>query len=182
MAKLLVQEIKMSIISDLINKQIDVKSAMKIALKDIAVLSELLEGIQSSQDPIRYNSFKVILLISEEHPGILYPHWALFERMLDSDNSYFKDIAIQIIANLTIVDTENRFEGISDKLINLDKRCKGKQMDLVKGYSIEALSHYFDKATAKDKSLILEFVKKEQTSHSPRTKKVVKEFIKKWDR
>ena len=207
----------MSIISDLIDKQNDVESVARMALEDATVLSELLEGIQSSQDFIRYNSFKVILLISENHPEILYPQWALFKKMLDSNNGYFRLIAIQIIANLTKVDTENRFEKlfdkyfgelsrektmtvahaasnagkiakaklglqstITDKLVNLDRIYRGKQIDLVKGYTIEAFSQYFNEATVKDKGHILEFVRQEQTSRSPRTKKIALEFLNKW--
>ena len=205
----------MSVISDLIDKQIDVKSAAQTAMKDNIVISELLQGIQSSNDPIRYNSFKVILLISKEHPEILYQHWTLFEKMLSGDNGYFKDIAIRAIANLTKVDTENRFEKLFDnyfaelssdktitvahvagdagkiasakpelqsiitnKLVNIAVIYKGKQIDLIKGYAIEAFSQYFDQAAVKDKDHILEFVKKEQNNRSPRTKKVAAEFLK----
>jgi hypothetical protein len=206
----------MSLISNLIDKQTEVDSAAKMALADNSILPELLEGIQSSQDPIRYNSFKVILLISENHPKTLYSKWALFEKMLDSENSYFKDIAIQIIANLIKIDTKNRFERlfdkyfdelssektmtaahvasnagkiarakpglqsvITDKLVNLDMIYKGKQIDLVKGYAIEAFSQYFGETNVKDKDRILEFVRKEQTSRSPRIKKLAIEFLKK---
>ena len=205
----------MSIISDLIAKQIDVKSAAKMASQDNAVISELLAGIQSSQDPIRYNCFKVILLISEEHPEILYQHWTLFAKMLGSDNSYFKNIAVQVIANLTKIDTENRFEKLFDKyfgelnsektmvaghaagnagkialskpglqlkitrmLININTTYHGKQVDLIKGYAIEAFHQYYDKTNVKGKNRILEFVKKEQTSRSPRTRKAALAFLK----
>ena len=207
----------MSIIPDLINKQIDVEKAAGKVLADNAVLSELLAGIQSPQDPTRYNSFKVILFISEKHPGILYPQWHLFEKMLESNNSYFKDIAIQIIANLTKIDTESRFEQLSDKyfgelgsdktmtaahiasnagkivrakpvlqskitdkLLHIDKIYHGKQTDLIKGHAIEAFSQYFGETIAKDKDLILEFVSNEQVSRSPRTRKIAKDFLKKF--
>jgi hypothetical protein len=104
----------MGIISDLINNNIDTGSAVERALADSAVLSELLEGIQSNEDPIRYNSFNVILLISEKNPVILYPHWQLFEKMLGSDNSYFRLIAIKTISNLARIDTEKCFEPLFD--------------------------------------------------------------------
>jgi hypothetical protein len=209
----------MSIISDLINKQTGLESATKMALADNSILSELLEGIQSSQDPIRYNSFKVILLISENHPNTLYPQWSLFEKMLGSNNGYFRLIAIQIIANLTKVDTGDRFEKLCDKyfgelssektmtvahaasnagkiarakpglqstitnkLVKLDSIYKGKQIDLVKGYTIEAFSLYFNEATMKDKNRILEFVRKERTSLNPRIKKIAVDFLNKWEK
>jgi hypothetical protein len=205
----------MSIISDLIDKRIDVENAALTAMKDNNDISELLEGIQSSNDPIRYNSFKVILLISEKHPKFLYPYWSLFEKMLGCDNSYFNDIAIQIIANLGKVDTENRFERIFDKyfgelhsektmvaahvasnagkialakpalqplitnkLIKFDTIYKGKQIDLIKGYVIEAFLKYYDTTDVKDKDRILKFIKKELSSRSPRTRRAAVAFQK----
>lgn len=68
----------------------NVKSMAKMALQDEKILSELLEGIVSKEDAIRYNSHKVLLRISEEHPELLYPRWKLFEDLLDSDNNYHK--------------------------------------------------------------------------------------------
>lgn len=207
----------MSIISSLINKQIDSENAVKTAIEDSVILSELLEGLQSSNEPVRYNSFKVILLVSEKRPEILYPRWSLFETMLTNDNSFFRAIAIQIIANLTKVDTANRFEAIferyfdelggdktmtvgyvasnagkialakpqlrlliTEKLLDIGKIHKGKQIDLIKGYVIEAFGVYFKISSDKEQASILEFVKKEQTSHSPRTRKASLDFLKKF--
>lgn len=207
----------MSIISNLVSNQIDNEYAAKLALTDKNILAELLTGIQSTEDQIRFNSFKTILIISEHYPEILYPKWSFFETMFSSDNSYFKLIAIQIIANLTKIDTEKRFEKLFDKyfielntektmiaahiagnagkiakakpglqskitdiLINIDCIYKGKQIDLIKGYAIAAFDQYLDKTGIKEKECILEFVKKEQYNRSPRTAKIVKEFINKW--
>ena len=104
---------------DLSQKSVSIENIAKEALKDENVLSELLNGILSKTETIRYNSFKVLLLISEEHPEVLYPKWDFFVDMLDSDNAYWKLGAVRIIANLTKVDTENKFEKIFNKYYNL---------------------------------------------------------------
>lgn len=52
---------------DLSKKSICVESVAKEALENDKVLTELFEGILSKKDTIRYNSFKVLLLISEEN-------------------------------------------------------------------------------------------------------------------
>ncbi|MGB7061681.1 MAG: hypothetical protein WBF13_04920, partial [Candidatus Zixiibacteriota bacterium] len=131
-------------------------------------------------------------------------------------NTYFKYIAIYIIANLTEVDTKGKFEKIFDKFYallddksmiptahvagNSAKIAKAKpklqtkitnklltidnthhhpeRRDLIKGYAIEAFSAYFE--GAKNKRKILEFVKKQTDSKSPRTRKKAQEFLKKW--
>jgi hypothetical protein len=107
------------VLAELNKKSINVKKVAKKALEDKAALSELLEGVLSKKEIIRFNSFKVLLLLSEEHPKVLYAKWDFFADLLSSPNTYFKYIAIHIITNLTKVDTESRFEKIFDKFYGL---------------------------------------------------------------
>lgn len=55
---------------------------------------------------------------------------------------------------------------------------RGKQKELIKGYAIEAFNEYF--AEIKDKGKILEFVKNQLKSTSPKTRKKAKQFLKRW--
>jgi HEAT repeat protein len=91
----------------------------KATIKDEKAISELLGALKSKDDTERYSSFKVLLRLSEEQPELLYPNWDFLVEMLDSDNAYQKLIAVRLVANLTRVDTENRFEKIFDKYYNL---------------------------------------------------------------
>jgi len=93
----------------------DVESMAREALTDEKVLAELLEGILSKKDEIRFGSFQVLLHLSEEHPEVLYPRWDYFAGLLDSDNSYRQYIAVYLIASLTKADSESRFEKIFDR-------------------------------------------------------------------
>ena len=203
---------------DLSRKSIDVEGVAKKVLKDEKVLSELLEGILSKKETIRSNSFKVLLFLSEKRPKVLYPEWDFFAKLLSSDNTYHKYIAIYIIANLTRIDTKNRFEKmfnkyynslndksvipaahvagnsgkiarvkpklqpkITNKLLNIEKtHHHPERRDLIKSYAIESFSEYFEEA--KNKKKIIEFVKRQSKSRSPKARKKAKEFLKKWDR
>lgn len=100
---------------DLDGKNIDVEALAKDALNDEVLLHELLRGVRSKDDTIRQNSFKSLQIIAEENPHSLYPQWDYFQEMLSSRNSYHKYIAIYILASLTSVDVDNRFEGIFDE-------------------------------------------------------------------
>jgi hypothetical protein len=106
-------------LTELNRKNINVKKVAKKALDDKAILAELLEGVLSKKEKIRFNCFKVLLLISEDHPKVLYPQWDFFADLLINPNTYFKYIAIYIIANLTMDDPKNRFEKIFNKYYNL---------------------------------------------------------------
>jgi hypothetical protein len=52
---------------------------------------------------------------------------------------------------------------------------------LIKSYAIEAFDEYFETAEDEDKKMILEFVRGQVASSSPKTRKKAKEFLKKWD-
>ncbi len=106
-------------LSDLSKKKVNVKSVAEKALKDEKLLSGLLEGILSKKETIRFNSFRILVLISEKHPKVLYPKWDFFAELLSSDNTYHKYMAIYIIANLTGTDTKNKFERIFNKYYSL---------------------------------------------------------------
>jgi hypothetical protein len=204
-------------LTELNRKNINVKKVAKKALDDKAILAELLEGVLSKKEKIRFNCFKVLLLISEDHPKVLYPKWDFFADLLISPNTYFKYIAIYIIANLARDDPKNRFAKIFNKyyallddesvippahvaanspkiakakpnlqtkiinrLLSIDNiHHKPERKALIKGYVIEAFGELFE--GAKNKRKMLEFVRAQLNSNSPRTKKKAKEFLKKWE-
>jgi len=104
---------------DLSKRSVNIKTLTNRALTDGKVINELLEGILSKKDIIRYNSFRVLHLLSEEYPELLYPKWDFFAVMINSDNAYHKLIAVRLIANLTWVDTKNKFEKMFNKYYDL---------------------------------------------------------------
>ena len=205
----------MNITSELDKEDINVESLAERALENEGMLPELLDGVLAKKDFIRFNSFKVLLFISEKHPEVLYPKWDFLEGLLDSNNSYLKYIAIYLIANLAQVDAEARLEWIferlysildgegtiaaahlarnsgkiaqakpelrakiTQRLLNIDRTHQGRQKELIKGHAIEALDEYFEEA--KNQPEILEFVKKQLQSQSPKTRKLAREFLQKW--
>ena len=102
-------------ISDLLNKDIDPQTYFEKTIQKPDMINHLLEGLMSKNETYRYNCFKVLDLVSEEKPGLLYPHWEFFINHLRSDNQYHKMSAVLIIANLTAVDTGKKFEKIFDE-------------------------------------------------------------------
>jgi len=72
----------------------------------------------------------------------------------------------------------NLEEKITDILLNIDSIHPGKQIELVKSAVIESFSNYFPKA--KNKGKIIDFVKNQLESSSPKTKKLAKDFLNKY--
>jgi hypothetical protein len=185
----------------------------KEATKNEKSIPELLGALKSKDDAERYGSFEVLLDLSEKDPASLYPHWDFLAEMLDGKNAYWKLIAVRLLARLTPVDSENRFEkifnkyydlvndsviiaghitansgrialakpalqsAITDRLLNIDNTTQ-KHKDLIKAGAIESFGEYFEES--EDKEGIVEFVKKQLNGESPKTRKMAKEFLKKW--
>jgi hypothetical protein len=66
---------------------------------------------------------------------------------------------------------------ITKRLLNIEKTHKGKQIELIKAYVIEAFNEYFEETS--DKNQMLNFVKAQLNSKSPKTRKLAKEFLRK---
>ena len=206
----------MSIISDLIDKKITIQNAAEQAIKTESILSELLDGILSKKEEIRFNCHEILLYVSENYPKVLYPQWDYLADLLTSDNHYHRYIAINLIANLVAIDSKNKFEvdfdkyfdnisgektmvagqaamnagkiakakpnlqaKITEMLLKIDQIHRGKQTELMKAHAIAAFNDYFDEALDKEK--IIGFMKKSLESDSPKTRKVAKEFLEKWE-
>ena len=105
-------------ISELKKKEIDQNTHAKNLIKNINLLPQFLNGLISKNETYRYNCFKVLYTVSEKKPDILYPYWDFLIKHLDSKNSYHKMSAVLILANLTAVDTEKKFETIFEKFYN----------------------------------------------------------------
>ena len=100
-------------------KNIDIKAVAKKALNDDKLLAELLDNLRSKNETIRYNSHKVLFCISEEQPQTLYSKWDYFVKFLNSDNTYHKLSAVHLLANLSKVDKNNKFEKVFDRFYGL---------------------------------------------------------------
>jgi len=90
------------------------KIAKKV-IKNSELLPELFAGLQAREARIKYGSNKVLMIISEKNPTVLYPKLDFFINQLDSENNFLKWGAIQIIANLSRVDSVHRFENVFSK-------------------------------------------------------------------
>jgi hypothetical protein len=79
------------------------------------LLADVFEGLGARPASVKFGSSKVLRIISQKKPSVLYPSFDFFVRLLDSDNTFLKCDAIFILANLAAVDSAYRFEAIFDR-------------------------------------------------------------------
>jgi hypothetical protein len=160
-------------LTELDRKNVDVKKFAQDALEDKAILADLLEGVLSKKEKIRFNCFKVLLFISEKHPRILYTQWEFFVRLLQSDNTYLKYIATYIIANLAQDDPEGKFERVFNRYYALldDKSIIPASHVAANSPKIaEAKPHLQTK-------IVNRLLDVDKTHHKPERKDLIKSYV-----
>ncbi len=83
------------------------------------LLTEVLNGTSSSKAAVRYGCAKVLMDLSQKHPERLYPYMDTFIELLDSRYRILTWNALAIIANLTRVDKDRKFDAIFGKYYGL---------------------------------------------------------------
>ena len=79
-----------------IERMLERLQVVEAALTDPAVLGnprllpDIFEGLNAQKSRIRYGCAKALRLISEQRPGVLYPHFDLFVHLLDHENQIFQ--------------------------------------------------------------------------------------------
>ena len=87
--------------------------------RDPTLLPQVFKAISSRNARVKFKSAKALRLMSETNPETLYSKMDFFVDLLDSDNNILKWTAMDIVANLTPIDTRNKFDKILDKYYRL---------------------------------------------------------------
>jgi len=104
-----------TVLTALESREAEAEEIAERVIKKPSLLPELLSGIRSTKPEVKFGSAKTLRIISEKAPRTMYAHMDFFEKLLDSDNNILKWNAIDIIANLTVVDSDDRFNKIFRK-------------------------------------------------------------------
>lgn len=106
---------KGNILEQLGQKQVDIEAIVNLVIKKPEEIAELVEALKVEKRAVKFSYEKVLRLVSERRPELVYPYFDVFVGLLDSDNSFLKWGAIITIGNLTVVDKEKKFEIIFRK-------------------------------------------------------------------
>jgi len=104
-----------NILEQLGTKGVDIHAIATRLIRNRKQIPIVVEALQAEKSSKKYAYEKVLRLISDKKPELIYPYFNVFSKLLNSDNSFLKWGSIMTVANLTAVDTQNRFEDIFKK-------------------------------------------------------------------
>lgn len=90
----------------------DLPAIVDAVLRHPERIAELFEGLASGRAGVKYGSAKVLRLVSERSPELLYPHFDLFFRLFEGDNTFLRWGSTRILGNLACVDRDGKFEQV----------------------------------------------------------------------
>jgi hypothetical protein len=96
-------------------KGADISALADQLIADDKQIPKLVEALPVEKSSKKYAYEKALRFVSERRPELVYSYFDIFCRMLDHENNFLKWGAIIIVANLTVVDVEKKFEAIFKK-------------------------------------------------------------------
>ena len=102
----------MDLIEQLSKKGIEIEQLAEKVIDSPESIPQFFEGLNNKKGTIRFGCEKIIRLISEKQPEIIYPYFDKIVSLLESTNNILKWGAIIIISNLSSVDSDKKFEKI----------------------------------------------------------------------
>ena len=100
-------------------KEITPQDAAQRTLKNVALLTEIFEGLSAKEARVKYGCAKTLLLVALKDPAVLYPYIDFFARLLEHDNKILKWTAIDVIGCLAKIDKGRNIDRLTQKLYEL---------------------------------------------------------------
>lgn len=93
----------------------DIDEIVSQVIKNPKLIKVLISAIDSEKGSIKFGCEKIVRLVSEKKPELVYSYFDFLVQLLDSENNFLKWGAIITISNLASVDSKNQFEKIFNK-------------------------------------------------------------------
>ena len=105
----------MTIIDKIAEKGSDKELLAQEVIDSPEIIPQLIDRLSDEKGSLKFGCEKILRLISEQKPMLMYPYFDSFVTLLDSKNNFIKWGAIITLSNLVSVDSDNKFEKIFDK-------------------------------------------------------------------
>lgn len=104
------------LILEISDKNFNKNEFVERAINDSKIRDELVQLMLTHRKIMVYHhSYNVISQASQMRPELFYQYWEDFAVLLDHPNSYHRDFALIILANLTPADKENKFLNLFNR-------------------------------------------------------------------
>ena len=105
----------MDIAKEISKKGADAEKIARYAIKNPHCIEQLVEGVTAPKGSLRFGYEKVLRLVSEQQPELIYPYFDIFKELSGCDNSFLKWGAILTISNLAVVDSDKKIDKMFDE-------------------------------------------------------------------
>ncbi|MBN1123630.1 MAG: hypothetical protein JXA82_01385, partial [Sedimentisphaerales bacterium] len=105
----------MDIVKEISKKGFDAARIARYAIENPPCIDPLIKGIRAPKGSVRFAYEKVLRLISEQRPDLVYPYWNVFRELSVCDNSILKWGAILILSHLAVVDEDKRLDAVLEE-------------------------------------------------------------------
>ncbi|MBU1075039.1 hypothetical protein KJ705_03085, partial [Patescibacteria group bacterium] len=93
-------------------KQKRIELLVKKTIKEPKIIAVACEVMETESSAVKFGAEKVIRLVSEKDPKLVYPYFDRLVKMTKHENSFLKWGAYLTLANLAAVDKKNKFEKV----------------------------------------------------------------------
>jgi hypothetical protein len=106
-----------TLLTEINNRRITTEKLAERVVSQPELLREAFGGLGADTARVKYGCLKLLRIISESKPEILYPEIGRFIQLLDSENNIFKWGSIIIVGNLAVVDSGKKIDRILDRYL-----------------------------------------------------------------
>src|SRR4030042_1475427 len=98
----------MDIAQELGRKGADIDAIVDYVIAHPQRIPKLIEGVRAPKGTLRYGYEKVLRLVAERRPELIYPWFDVFVGMLDCDNSFLEWGALLTLGHLAPREAEGQ--------------------------------------------------------------------------
>lgn len=90
----------------------DLNLFLNNVIEDKTILDSLFDIAATETSSIKYACTKIIRMVSEKEPELIYPYFEMLAKWIHHKNSFIKWDGIITLSNISAVDDENKFKDI----------------------------------------------------------------------
>ena len=149
------------------------KAAEQIArqvIENKKLLTQLYDGVTGSNKRVKNAAAKTMQILSTRKPNLLYPKFDFFLQLINGDDTILKWIALDVIGNVSAVDTKNR---INKKILHTLYDLLSDESMITAGHAIAALGNIAVHKPRHRKEITANLLRVEKIKRNPECRNIL---------